>query len=210
MRSRRLIKLLSQNAPSGEFLELAKAYQGRRQSRSHWGDMIEYCESLDFGCCRDNVDQLADPDNWSPDLIREGRKPRIAAKMRINQRRNLVMSHNGAWDRIVFPEDFSKAFWAHQCIRGWHRAPDPCNLMWVPDFGRLCSSAHVSRNPVAQCLLAAFHARIEEMVLDISQKLTLVAASTAKLVIEEGQIVWFDIDDSEEMRRLEREMQFRD
>ncbi|WP_193174110.1 hypothetical protein [Oricola nitratireducens] len=199
--------MLSQEAKSEEFLELAKRYQKDRRHKSNWDDLIKYCDARDFGCSTENMNELADPINWSPTVIEENRRPRVALMMRINQRGNFVISHNSARDKIVFPEDFSRAFWAEQSIHSWHSAPDPCNLMWVPEFGSLCSSASVTRNPVAQSLIAAFHAKIRELVFDISQKLDLVASSNIKLRIDDDQIVGVAIEEDPNMRRLEQEMQ---
>lgn len=156
MRSRKLARLLSLDASAEKFLELAKSYQASRRTRSSWDGLIAYCENRDYGCSRANVAELSDPTNWSRTVSDEGRKPRIAIKIDVNQRGNLVITHNGGADKIVFPEDFSKQFWAVQTMRGWHASPDPCNLMWVPDFNHLCGSAYHTRNPVAQSLWPLF------------------------------------------------------
>lgn len=210
MRSRKLNQLLAGGGTSRQFLELASAYQLQKRHRSTWADMIEYCQNSDFGCSRRNLDSLADRGNWSSDVVQQVRRPRIALRVTVNQSNSLVVSYNGADDRIVFPQDFTKAFWAEQTVRGWHSSPGACDLMWVRNFGHLCSSAYVTRNPVAQALLAAFHARLKELIMEISQVLTLMAASSSMLVIEDGEIIGLDIAESEEMRRLEHEMRSRE
>ncbi len=209
MRSRKLVRLLAGGASSAELLQLARSYQLQKATRSPWEQLVTFCEKRDFGCNMDNVNELTKPENWAPEVIETGRLPRIALKMRINQRGNFVVTWNSNWDKIVFPEDFSRPFWAGEWVQSMHGSPDPCNLMWLPEFCSLIAAASVERNPVAQSLVAATHVRIGELVRAVDEKLSLVAATSVELETENDRVVGITLDEHDETIRLEQAFKWR-
>lgn len=170
------------NLTSADYLELA-----RKRCRTLRKSVAAHYSHLDYFSYDDEVAdrvvaRLMDRANWSDNVIRQNKRPRVFIDARINQSRNLSVRWAEGVNGIFFPEDFDPQM-LHGIQEGaWANYRSGGELMWVKGFGDLTFRAGADREcaTVEKALLFGYKARLDELISTLARSLDVVGAMTIK------------------------------
>ncbi|MDQ6437562.1 hypothetical protein RB623_26210 [Mesorhizobium sp. LHD-90] len=183
--------------------------------RARYGDVPKSFEwvsehgSFDFGAAPKHVEWLLNQDNWSDDIVKGNRKPRVFIDVYVNQSGNVEIRSIGGHYSIYFDDDFTRFFIIHATAGNQGSRRSLGEIMWMQDFGRLYSYVVGQKNPVAKALLFGFKARMDELVRQISAQVNVVGVMEMQFRYDDRNVVGVDFVPNiskDQIRALQEEM----
>ena len=161
---------------SAEYHAMARAAERRGASVSH------YCKAMleewyRFGLCPDHLADLLDPTNWRCE------RPRVFISSFVNQRHNVEIRFAGGGPGIYFEKDFQPQFMDRALSGSVGGRRSSGELFWMTGLFDFRDTE------VERLLLYGHKARLDEVIVQIREKLTVVGAMPMS-IIEQHRSVW--------------------